>query len=176
MFRLIKYTLAIFLVFTGILEAQENKDIKPSTEYKNAIGIRAGRTSGLTFKHFFNSGNAFEGIIGLWNNAVGITALYEKNQGTGVSGLKFYYGGGAHVTRETGRYYYRRHNGSYDEYTYRYGENGWGAGIDGIVGLDFKFAPIPLAISFDIKPFVELSNYGYIYTGLDAGLGIKLAF
>jgi hypothetical protein len=176
MFKLIRHTLIVFLACTTSLEAQQNDAVTSSPEYKNAIGIRAGRTSGITFKHFFNSGNAFEGILGLWKNAVGLTALYEKNQGLGVNGLKFYYGAGAHITGETGHNYYRKHNGTDNDYVYRYGENGWAAGIDGTVGLDYKIGPVPLAISLDIKPFAELSNYGYIYTGLDAGLGIKLAF
>jgi hypothetical protein len=176
MFKLIRNILVALLVFTSDLAAQDNDQVKFSHEYKNAIGIRAGRTSGITFKHFFNSGNAFEGILGLWKNAVGLTALYEKNQGLGVKGLKFYYGAGVHLTGETGHNYYRKHNVADNDYVHRYGENGWAAGIDGIVGLDYKIGPVPLAVSLDIKPFAEVSNYGYIYTGLDAGLGIKLAF
>lgn len=38
---------------------------KPSInrcEYKNAFGLKADETSGLTYKHFFKNNNAFEGI------------------------------------------------------------------------------------------------------------------
>src|SRR5688572_7864903 len=158
MSKLLKAFFLLLVLFSLKVEAQTKEGVRASSNYKNAIGIRAGRTSGITFKHFFNSGNAFEGIIGFWSNAVGITALYEKNQSVGPEGMKFYYGAGIHVTAETGHYYYRQHNKTDNEYRYRYGEDGWGAGIDGIVGLEYKVAPIPLAISVDIKPFVELSN------------------
>jgi hypothetical protein len=141
--------------------------------YRNAIGIRAGGTSGLTFKHFINSSDAIEGILGLWPNALGITGLYERHVSTKVDGLKFYYGGGAHFTAETDHYYYRRND---DGYVYRYGHDGIGIGIDGILGIEYKIPVIPFAISLDLKPFLEVSNYGHVYSGIDPSLGIKVAF
>jgi hypothetical protein len=150
--------------------------VNGNPEYKNALGLRAGRTAGITYKHFFNTGNAFEAILGLWPNAFGLTGLYQKHAATGLDGLKFYYGGGGHFTRETGRYYYRHYGLRGDEYNYRYGKNGLAVGIDGIVGIDWKIGVIPLALSLDLKPFLEVSNYGIIYTAIDAGLGIKVAF
>jgi hypothetical protein len=163
-------------VFAQDKKSKPDNTVERNYEYKNAIGIRAGGTSGITFKHFFNTGNAFEAILGIWPNAVGLTALYEKHTGTGVDGLKFYYGGGAHITGETGNYYYRTHRNANREYIYRYGTNGFGLGIDGIVGLDYKIGVIPLALSFDLKPYLEVSNYGTIFTAIDPSLGIKIAF
>jgi hypothetical protein len=145
-------------------------------EYRNAVGIRAGRTSGITFKHFLNGDHALEGILGIWPNALGVTGLYQKHTPTGINGLKFYYGGGGHLTFETNRYYYRYYNNRNEHYVYRYGRNGLAAGIDGVAGLDYKIGVIPLALSLDIKPFLEVSNYGVVYVALDAGLGIKIAF
>ena len=86
------------------------------------------------------------------------------------------YGGGGHFSTCTNAPYYKRHDNREGPYSWRYGRNGFAAGLDGIAGLEYKFAPIPLALSVDIKPFVEVSNYGVIYTALDAGLGVKLAF
>lgn len=157
------------------VQAQASGSEAAKHDYRNAIGIRAGRTSGVTFKHFFNTGNALELIGAFWPNAVGLTALYEKHTGTGLNGLKFYYGGGGHLTAGTGTYYHW-HGNRDRPYPSRYGRDGFAAGIDGIAGLDYKIGPIPLALSLDLKPFVEISNYGVIYTALDAGLGIKLAF
>lgn len=151
-------------------------EVQVRKDYNNAIGIRAGTTPGLTFKHFMNADHALEGILGLWPNAVGLTGLYEKHNATGVPGLKFYYGGGAHFTFETNRYYYRYYNNREGGYRYRYGPGGLALGVDGIAGLDYKFGVIPLAISVDLKPFLEVSNYGAVYVALDAGLGVKVAF
>jgi len=141
--------------------------------YRNAIGIRAGGTSGLTFKHFLNSNDAVEVVLGLWPNAIGVTGLYERHVGTRLDGLKFYYGGGAHFTAETDHYYYRNNDNGY---VYRYGHDGIGIGIDGILGIEYKIPAIPFAISLDLKPFIEFSNYGNMYTGIDPSLGIKVAF
>jgi hypothetical protein len=167
------------IVFTSLEMSSQNKkssDVVISYDYKNAVGIRAGRTAGITYKHFFNTAQAFEGIIGFWPNAVGITALYEKHMGVGLNGLRFYYGAGGHFTGETGHYYYRKYNDRDGDYIPRYGRNGFAVGLDGITGLEYKIGMIPLALSFDLKPFVEVSNYGIIYTALDIGLSVKLAF
>ena len=169
--------------FSGLFSAtssfsQLKFDERPITkhpDYKNAIGIRAGGTSGITYKHFFENYNAFEVILGIWPNAFGFTGLYEKHAPTGLSGLKFYYGGGGHIIGETVNYYNNRDY--YGEgYRYRHDRNGFGAGIDGILGIDYKIPVIPFSISLDLKPLIEINNAGNIFTAIDPGLGIKVAF
>ncbi|MES2725559.1 MAG: hypothetical protein V4643_00560 [Bacteroidota bacterium] len=157
----------ISLMFPFISRAQS---INSST-YSTAIGLRAGGTSGLTIKHFTSSGAALEGIIGLWGNAFSITGLYEKHANSGAIGLNWYYGGGGHIAasdryRGPSRYYYRDY----------YSDGGVGLGIDGIVGLEYKITPIPFAISFDLKPFIEINTNGGAFFALDPGLGLKFAF
>lgn len=171
--------LIILLVITAIVvfpRSAAGQNEKGSNDYRNAIGIRAGRTSGLTFKHFFSSGNSMELIAGFWPNAVGLTGLYEKNMTAGVKWLRFYYGAGAHITAGTDAPYYRKHNQSDGPYSPRYGRRGFALGIDGVAGIEHKIAAIPLALSIDIKPFVEVSNYGVIYPAIDGSIGVKLAF
>jgi hypothetical protein len=144
--------------------------------YNNAIGLRAGETSGLTFKHFFGTNQAGEGIFSVSPNAVGLTGLFEKYVPfTSISGLNWYYGAGAHVTFGTGRLYYVYREGN-RYYTYRSNYPGFGAGLDGVVGAEYKIPKIPFAISFDIKPFVELNNAAVIFTALDPSIGIKVTF
>jgi hypothetical protein len=145
-------------------------------DYKHAIGIRAGGTSGVTYKHLLNMNNGYELILGIWSNAIGFTGLYEKQAGTGVNGLRFYYGAGGHLTLETNSVFYKRYDNHGNEYVYRYGHNGFAIGVDGIVGIEYKIPVIPMAISFDLKPFIEFSNNRTFYTALDPGLGIKVAF
>ena len=67
----------------------------------------------------------------------------------------------------------------YDPYRDRYRkyyEGGVGLGVDGIVGLEYKIPKAPIALSLDVKPFVEFVSRGYIYSSLDPGLGIKITF
>lgn len=152
-----------------------NKKEERNYDYNNAIGIRAGQTSGITFKHFFSSNEAIEGIVGLWPNAVGITGLYEKYvPSENVDGFSWYFGGGGHMSFSTGRLYYVYHEGRY--YSYRSTYPGFGVGIDGIVGAEYKLPTVPFAISFDIKPFIEVNGSGVIFTAFDPGLGIKFTF
>jgi hypothetical protein len=144
--------------------------------YRTAIGIRAGETSGLTFKRFVSPNMAVEGIIGFFPNAIGITGLYEGYVATDVEGLNWYYGGGAHVTAGTGatnRTYYSPRTGRYEVYRYR--DYGVGLGIDGIAGIEYKIPRAPFAFSLDVKPYIEV-NSGDVYLALDPGLGIKVAF
>jgi hypothetical protein len=159
--------------------AKATPTVSPAPEkdlYTRAVGLRAGETSGLTYKQFFTDVEAFEGILGIWPNALGITGLYEKYVPFGnVEGLNWYFGGGAHLSIGTGKlYYYQREGNRY--YTYRRNYPGLAIGLDGIVGAEYKIPKAPFAISFDIKPFIEVNNGGVLYTSFDPGLGIKVAF
>ena len=49
-------------------------------------------------------------------------------------------------------------------------------GFDGIIGIEYKFKPVPIAVSADLKPYVETSNYGYTYFTLDPSVGVKFTF
>lgn len=141
--------------------------------YKTGLGLRAGETSGFTIKHFFTPHDALEGIVGIWHHGFSLTALYERHQGAfGVSGLNWYFGGGAHMSlaAPSRLYAYRKGN---KRYTY-YVNGSFGTGIDGIFGMEYKIPKTPLAVSLDIKPYVEFISTGGIWTSLDPGLGIKL--
>ncbi|HRG59279.1 MAG TPA: hypothetical protein PK323_10000 [Bacteroidia bacterium] len=168
--------LMLGLILSAKVKAQNELNPKVNTfNYKNAIGIRAGVTSGLTFKHKFNGGNAFEGIVSLWPYSLGVTALYEKIATTGTEGLNLYYGIGGHLN--TGNYYGRKvYYRTYDNYVYVADRANYAIGIDGIIGIEYKFKPIPFAISADLKPFIETSPYRYTHISLDPGLGIKFTF
>ena len=171
---LLAASMAVSLI-TKTTNAQSNREKTATTDYNTAIGLRAGQTSGMTIKHFFNDENAFEGIIGVWPYALGITGLYEVHKPAfDTEGMKWYYGGGGHATFGTNRIYYVYRNG--DRYYYRYSSGNTGLGLDGILGLEYKIKPIPFAVSLDIKPFMEIDNDGIFYLSVDPGLGIKIAF
>lgn len=167
--------LLVMIISTGAIAQGQAKPSINSYTYKNAVGLRAGETSGITYKHMFDNSTAFEGILSVWPYTLGITGLYEKNINMGEPGLNFYFGGGGHMNLGGARYrtyylYGRR------EYVYVRRSGDIALGIDGVVGLEYKFKPIPLAISADIKPYLEISTYGYRYTTLDPSIGLKLAF
>ena len=49
-------------------------------------------------------------------------------------------------------------------------------GIDGIVGIENKIPQIPIAMSLDIKPFMEIFRDGELNFSLDPGIGVKFTF
>lgn len=150
--------------------------LNAQSNYNTAIGLRAGETSGLTVKQFVGSETAFEGILGAWRYGISATLLYEKYRSTTVSNLNWYYGGGGHVAFENryyDRYYY--YNGRYYVADY-YANGGMGLGIDGVLGLEYKIPNAPIAFSLDLKPFIEFNTHGGVWTAIDPGLGVKVAF
>lgn len=130
-----------------------------SNDYENAIGIKFGWFEGgaISAKHFINN-NAIEGLLSFWNRGFRITGLYEFYWNLpNTDGLKIYAGPGAHL-------------GVFNS------NNGGGAylGIDGVLGLDYKFRNAPINLSLDFQPSFELgysdSFYGW------GGLGIRYTF
>lgn len=169
------------LVFASATIAQTNQSnfLTPlpgpamGSSYSTAIGLRGGETSGLTIKHFFGGSAAIEGIFGFWHHGFTATVLYEQHVSAfGAAGLNWYYGAGGHVAIHTHNTYYgygHRRNGYYDN-------DNFGLGVDGIVGLEYKIPQVPIALSIDLKPFIEVISNGNIYGTLDPGIGIKFAF
>ncbi len=179
--NIFKKVLAIGLLSLGLsttISAQQNdpvsKNAYPNPYYRNAIGLRAGQTSGLTYKHITLNNNAVEIIAGVSPFAFSLTGLYEKYVPSGVNGLQFYFGGGGHLANS---YSYARYRDEYGRnYYYRTYSNGPAFGIDGIAGIEYKIRRAPFAFSFDLKPNVEFVPGYATYGSIDPGLGIKVAF
>lgn len=167
--------ISLIILVNFDLAAQKNRPTSlNSYEYKDAIGLRAGETSGFIFNHKFANDNAFEAILGIFPYNLGFTGLFEKFYKTGVPGLYIYCGGGAHVNFGTRamRYYRSRSN----EYEIRYFSDVIAIGGDGIFGVEYKFNPVPIAVGLDFKPFIEGDNYGYAYFSIDPGIKVKFTF
>lgn len=126
--------------------------------YKTAIGVKFYPT-GVTFKTFMKSNLAFEAIGYFWDRGTRITGLFEYHYNISSNGnLKWYVGPGAHV----GFYKPAFFNG------------GTSFGVDGVLGLDYKFPGIPINVSLDWQPSFEFGDYdGFQNWG---GIGLRLAF
>jgi hypothetical protein len=96
------------------------------------------------------------------------TGLYEiHNPIPNADGLNFYYGAGGHV----GFYREDRH----DLFRNRYNGSGSVIGIDGIIGLEYFFEPIPLQLSLDYKPALNIGG-GYIWPFNDLAFAVRVVF
>lgn len=128
------------------------------TGYKNAIGVRLGSTvpaikSGITYKHFFNK-NAAEAIVS-FGDGVAVCGLYEFHKPiNSAPGLQWLYGFGAYVGINNS-------------------ENNFGGA--GIIGLDYKFNNIPLNLTLDWKPELNIvSKVGFEASGI--GFSARFTF
>ena len=115
-------------------------------DYKKSIGLRLGSNTGITYKQFISSNNAFE-IIG---NAL----FYDGSTFLGLSGeylwswnlaegLNWFVGPGVSAGVWTGN------------------ASGFNIALNGMIGLEYKFS-IPLALSVDFNPhFYFLKGVGF---------------
>ena len=147
------------LLAISISSAQAQNNTTNSSSYKNAIGVKVWDGGGITFKHFFNEKNAGELIGYFWSRGMRITGLYEIHGNIdGATGLKWYIGPGVHL----------------GFYNTKYGDGSF-AGIDGVLGLDYKFKGAPINMSLDWQPSFEFGdNRGFV--GSWGGLGIRYTF
>lgn len=131
--------------------------------YQNAIGGRFGAANGVTFKTSLGDNKMLDLIANFRSNNnynyFRVTALYEVYKPiSGAQGLNWYYGGGGSI----GSAKFKPTNSS-DLYL----------ALDGVLGLDYKFADAPINLSLDWKPAIQLAPD----TDFDAsGVGISLRF
>lgn len=151
------------LLMAGVTAKAQNQ----TSSYTTALGVKLwGNGGGISLKHFVSTNRALEGIAYFWNNGSRITGLYEFHfDFVGAPGLKWYVGPGAHV----GFY-----NTYYDN-NYPNGNSGSFVGIDGVLGLDYKFTGAPINLSLDWQPSFEFGPYRGFISGW-GGLGIRYTF
>ncbi len=148
---------SVLLALTTTVTAQS----KGST-YTTALGVKIFDGGGITLKHFVNDKAALEGIGYFWSRGARITGLYELHFDiNGAPGLKWYIGPGAHIG------FYNNNNRNYGGGTF--------AGVDGVLGLDYKINNAPLNLSLDWQPSFEFGT-GRGFTGNWGGFAIRYTF
>lgn len=164
-----KLLIIYLLAIVGLLKTTSVKSQEMSQSYKTALGVKVwGDGGGITFKTFVRPNRAIEAIGYFWNQGTRITGLYEFHfDFANAPGLKWYVGPGVHLGLYNDHYYdnnYPNGNGS-----------GSFVGIDGVLGLDYKFEGAPINLSLDWQPSFEFgTNRGFINSW--GGLGIRYTF
>jgi hypothetical protein len=122
------------------LYAQDGQQ-NTSQDYKLGLGLRLSSASptlsnSVSIKYMMPTGNAaLEGLIS-FGDRFGLGGLYEIHRPLNATpGLKWFYGAGAYVGFQSGDTY---------------------LGPTGILGLDYKFDKIPLNLSLDWKPELDI--------------------
>ncbi len=155
-----------FIFLLTVIANTESYSQSKGSSYKTALGVKFYPGAGITIKHFIKSNVALEGIGYFWRDGVRITGLYEFHGNiNGAPGLKWYVGPGAHISVWN------------DDWKRRYPTRTGGAsiGIDGVLGLDYKFKGAPINMSIDWQPSVDIVNY-YGFSGNWGGFSLRYTF
>ena len=131
----------LFLIACILISASQLK----AQDYKTALGIRLSSegpaiNNSVSFKHFLNPKLAVEGLF-TFDKRAAIGALLEiHNPMQSTQGLQWFYGAGAYLGFDSDKTHTDRAL----------------MGAQGIVGLDYKFANLPLNLSLDWKPELNI--------------------
>ncbi len=144
---------AFILLVTGGLFAQN---------YKESIGLRLGTSIGASYKTYLSQDRAIEAILDLdiFDKdlmKINVTGIYQFVFKTDVTGLNFYAGPGISAGVYLGN------------------ENGLLLAINGMAGVEYKFHDVPLSISLDWNPKVQIiTNAGFKPTNFGLTLRYEL--
>lgn len=132
--------------------------------YKTALGVRINGGGGITLKHMLNERDGFEGILYTRWRGVNITGLYVVHYPVFTEpGFRFYMGAGAHIGFWDGN-----RNPWWDDDDRSHTV----VGVDGQIGLEYTFDKIPLNLSLDWKPAINLIGRTNFW-GSDAALSVR---
>ncbi len=153
------FVLSVVIALLTISTANAQR-LNKSQTYSTALGVKF-YPGAVSLKHFVNGNNALEGLASFWNFGSRITGLYEIHGNiTGAAGLKWYIGPGVHVS-----FYNTKYGGAST------------VGVDGVLGLDYKFNGAPINMSIDWQPSFEFgNNYNNGFAGNWGGFAIRYTF
>jgi hypothetical protein len=125
------------LCSTAILHAQST--------YNRAIGVKAFTSLSATYKQFLTPKNNVEAEFTAWRQGYRVSGLYEFNfySFKTVEGLSWFVGPGIHA-------------GVSKDDAEKDGNSLFNFGFDGIIGFDYKFRDIPINVSVDWQPTVNI--------------------
>ncbi len=118
-------------------------------DYKTALGVRlsssnAMQNNSISIKQFISSTTAIEGLF-TFGDPLALGALLEFHKPLSASGLRYFYGAGGYIS------FVKTVNISTQKTS-----TDANFGAQGIIGLDYKFSNIPLNISLDWKPELNI--------------------
>lgn len=118
-------------------------------DYKTALGVRLSSSSAMvnnsiSIKHFVNDKMAIEGLFS-FGDPLALGALVEFHKPLSASGLTYFYGAGGYVS------FVKKVNVNTQKTS-----TDPNFGAQGIIGLDYKFSNVPLNLSLDWKPELNI--------------------
>lgn len=129
--------------------------VSAAQAYKMGLGVRFSTddaivNNAVSFKYFFTSSFSGEALFS-FGDPLALGFLFAKHKPIGADHFTFFYGGGFYLGASS---------------AYR-------VGLQGVTGLDYKIPDIPLNLSLDWKPELNLAKE---FTFEPAALGISARF
>jgi hypothetical protein len=161
--------LALILIFPSVNGQYGNRQ----------AGLRIGYRGGIFYQLTHEAGNAqigYNAMLGFSYHGMQLTGLrivYEKSLNTISPDLFFAWGYGGHV----GFGYTDRLDYTYDPAGYHRESFSPLLGVDGWLAAEYRVEDIPLNISLNLKPFVELSVPAFLRVmPFDFALSVSYVF
>jgi hypothetical protein len=145
----------IIIFFLFSLNNYAQNSTAHSYSYRTSAGVKLWDGIGISLKTFINSRSAIE-FNGFFNgDGSHISGLYEFHGNLNTeNNLKWYAGPGAHIRLDRNTTY---------------------AGLDGVVGVDYKFRNLPLNICLDWQPYFDFVSDGIVRPN-HGGVGARYTF
>lgn len=142
-------------------------------------GIRGGYRSGFFYQLTRESGNAevgYNAMLVFNNNGIQVTGLriiYETALSNVSPDLFFAWGYGGHVGfiyTDHVRYFGERYSFQGNRFSPVLGADGW-------LAAEYRFRDVPINVSLNLKPFVELTIPSFVkIMPVDIGLSVSYVF
>ena len=150
---------AALIIISYYAGAQSTKPILQS------IGVKV-YPGAITYKQYKTESVAKELLAYFNEDGCRFTGLYEKQMPIpNAEGLEWYVGGGGHFGLWNNSWRLRNPPSTAV----------FAIGIDGVLGLEYKIANAPLAVSFDWQPSFNLVGHTYFEGGW-GGLAVRYTF
>ena len=140
-----KKVLIVLLVTAGI----GSFNIASAQDYKTALGVRLSSSAAMvnnsvSFKQFISDKTAIEALFS-FGDPLALGALIEFHKPLSASGLRYYYGAGGYIS------FVKTTNPVTQK-----SKTDPNFGAQGVIGLDYKFPNVPLNLSLDWKPELNI--------------------
>ena len=141
-----KKVILIALLFTlGIFSV----NVSNAQDYKTALGVRLSSSSAMvnnsiSIKHFISERTAIEGLFS-FGDPLALGAMIEFHKPLSGEGLTYFYGGGGYIS------FVKKVNVNTSKTS-----TDPNFGAQGVIGLDYKFTNVPLNLSLDWKPELNI--------------------
>lgn len=149
------------------------KDSFAQLDSQHAIGARFGSATGVNYRYTLSEDRAVEAIMSIQSNSRSnrfrLVGLYEFHKPL-TGDFSWYYGFGGSV----GSYTYKAFSTASGERVPSNSEVS--LSIDGIIGVEYNIPTTPLAISLDVKPYLDFIQESSIRLIDPFGFSIRYKF